>query len=279
MKDWRIPLRSVWNNAGNRHQRGRRLVRALGWQLTKRLSPHPRTMRLATGASFRAYPDCVVSSSLIYADWPEFHELMFVRRTLQKGDVAIDVGANVGHVLLSISDMVSPARLIAFEPTPVSFERLKENWLLNDWPVENLYQLAVGEAAGTMYIANTKTPVTTNTLEDRAHADTTPVRVVSLDEMAHSWTGLQIGLLKIDVEGFERSVFRGAKSVLRELRPRLIMFESLQGSLDPEIGAILGSCDYQVFQLDAEGEPSTTETSAQNLFAAPRDLIPALVRN
>ena len=248
-------------------------MRALNWQFAKHLSGCPRILNLPSGALFRAYPDCVVSSAVIYADWPEFHEIMFIRKMIEPNQVAIDIGANVGHILLSISDIIPPSGLFAFEPTPVSFARLKENWLLNRWPTENLYQVAIGETPGTMYIQDTSTPTTTNALQVDVTTGTVPVRVASLDSLLDLWRDLQIGLLKIDVEGFEAAVFRGATAFLQKISPKLVMFESLQGKLDNEIGDILRAIGYDIFQLDANGEPEFGRAEAQNLFAAPRGLL------
>ena len=269
MKDFRIPLRSVWNNPGNRNHRATRLMRALKWQFSKHIRGRTRILHLPSGALFKAYPDCVISSALIYADWPEFHEMMFVRKMIRSNQVAIDIGANVGHILLSISDIIPASGLFAFEPTPVSFRRLKGNWLLNHWPTENLYQVAISDAAGAMYIQDISTPTTTNALHLNASTGSVPVRVAPLDSFLDLWRGSQIGLLKIDVEGFEAAVFRGATAFFQELSPKLVMFESLQGKLDNEIGDVLRAVGYDVFQLDTNGEPQFGRAEAQNLFAIP----------
>lgn len=276
MKDPRIPFRSVWNNPGNRGRRVAKLVEAMKWQLGKRAGRQPRNVRLRSGALFKAYPDCVVSSALIYADWPEFHELMFIRKAIDPADAAIDVGANVGHVLLCISDIVSPARLFAFEPTPISFARLRENWVLNNWPTDHLYPMGIGERETTCYVQNTTVPDTTNSIHTAAAADRVPVRVAPLDALVELWQGEQIGLLKIDVEGFETAVFRGARNFLKTCRPKLMMFESLRGELEPEIGEILHGAGYAVFQLSPSGEPQCDRASAQNLFAAPTSRLSTL---
>ncbi len=244
---------------------------AIGWQLAKRAIGRPRIIRLPSGTFFKAYPDCVVSSALIYADWPEFHELMFIRKRLKPDQVAIDVGANVGHMLLLISDIISPERLVAFEPTPVAFQRLKENWSLNKWPTENLHQIAIGESEGTGFIDDTAGPRTTNSVQLTASSQNVPVKVRALDSFLDTWRALgQIGLLKVDVEGFEESVFRGAVNLFRLHAPQLVMFESLSGSLDPGIEEVFQEADYAVFQLGPKGECELGRTDAQNLFAAPR---------
>src|SRR6266516_4022515 len=99
----RIVLDSIWRNPGNRGQRLARSLAAVRWQMSKRLIKRARPVLLASGAKMLAHPDCVVSSALLYADWPEYPELTFIRRTLHRNDLIIDVGANVGHILLLLS--------------------------------------------------------------------------------------------------------------------------------------------------------------------------------
>src|SRR2546421_9815540 len=130
----RMIARSVWSNPGNRRKRFRKLLAAATWQYHKRVFRRPKTLVLANGTHFRAYPDCKISSALIYADWPEFYEIHFCRRHLELGDTVVDVGANVGHFSLLLADKVGPENLICFEPTPLTWQRLRENFELNGWP-------------------------------------------------------------------------------------------------------------------------------------------------
>jgi hypothetical protein len=140
----------IWTNPGNRGQRLRRTLRGIGWQVTKRLANKTRPLVLANGARMQVHPDCVVSSALIYTDWPEYHELAFIRERLRSTDVVIDVGANVGHILLLVSDIVEPGHLFAFEPTPVSFLRLKAN--CPRW-CPNPAHLAIGSAGQAPHLS------------------------------------------------------------------------------------------------------------------------------
>ena len=229
-------------------------------------------LRLPNGAHFKAYPDCVVSSALIYADWPEYHELMLLRQTLRAGELVIDVGANVGHIALLLSDIVGARNIFAFEPTPISFRRLAENWLINGWPADGLFQAAVGAQAGHVFVRDVERPLTTNSVSAHmTNARSVEVPLVRLDDMRHLWADRRIGLLKIDVEGYEQEVFRGSRGILAEQRPRLIMFESLTGAVNSEILALLAACSYHVFQLDQAGRTVFGASSAQNLFAIPSE--------
>ncbi len=270
---FRLVARSVWANPGNRGKRFRKTLDAVGWQFHKRVMRAAKTIVLPNGRKFIAHPDCVVSSGLVYADWPEYRELMFVRENISSGSMMIDVGAYVGHIGLLLSDLIDPADIIAFEPSPIAFARLTENWWANGWDTGNLFQAAVGRHAGTGFVPNLSTPNTTNTVgviatADAAHA----VPLKRLDDLRDLWHGRAIGFLKIDVEGGELDVFLGAADLLKEDRPRMIMFESLTGGLDPDIRHQLELARYQIFQLADNGEPVFSRHDAQNLFAVPHEL-------
>jgi len=241
----------------------------VGWQLQKHLVGTPRLLTLPNGVRFKAYPDCVVSSALIYSDWPEYHELMFVRGMLRTDEVVIDVGAHVGHISLLLGDVVGPENLFAFEPMPVSFERLTENWHLNGWSDDRLFQVAVGAESGHVWLDDGDQPAPMASVAEEGEIKT-PLR--PLDTFRDRWRDASIGFLKIDVEGYEEMVFRGAYALLRDDRPRLIMFESLEDTLDEDIRQFLSGQSYVVFQLDEWGDPVVGRTSSQNLFAAPEEL-------
>jgi FkbM family methyltransferase len=275
----RLVTKSIWGNPGNRGKRLRKTLDAVAWQLQKRAFRSTRILKLSNGARFRAYPDCVVSSALIYADWPEYHELMLLRRTLSDGEVMIDVGANVGHISLLLSDVVGPLNVFAFEPTPVAFRRLAENWRLNGWPTDGLLQAAVGSKAGYAFVRDVDRPVTTNTVAPSPTDErSVEVPLVRLDDLRHLWAGRSIGLLKIDVEGYELEVFLGSRCLLAEQRPRLIMFESLAGLIATEISTLLTNCSYHVFQLNWAGRPDFIGNAAQNLFAVAKEYQDSILR-
>jgi FkbM family methyltransferase len=263
--------RSIWTNPGNRGRRLRKAVSAAQWQLQKRLAPSVRRLRLPNGLWFNAYPDCVVSSALIYSDWPEYGALMFVRGNLRRGDVVIDVGANVGHISLLVADLVGADSVFAFEPAPGAFRRLKENWNLNGFATDGLSEIALGASRADVFIEAHDRPTTTLCVSKAGAGHCTRVPQIPLDDCRHQWTSRTIGFLKIDVEGYEPEVFEGSRRVLTGDRPRLIMFESLGGALDPCVHRILADHDYTLFQLDEHGRPDSSRLSAQNLFARPNE--------
>ena len=102
------------------------------------------------------------------------------------------------------------------------------------------------------------------------------VRLLPLDSFVPGLAGRNVGLLKIDVEGFEREVFLGAKRFLQQAKPRLVMFESLARRLDEEVGPVLREAGYIAFKLGGQGQAIAEPLDAQNLFATPKELFSAI---
>lgn len=191
------------------------------------------------------------------------------------GDILIDVGANVGHIGLLLSDIIRPEDIFAFEPTPITYARLVENWRRNCvTPGPNLFRFAIGSEDGEILIPETTHPNTMNAVvelnsESAVDSNTAPVPLCCLNSLRNRWEKRKIGLLKIDVEGYEEKVFAGATDVLRMDRPRLLMFESLYDRISPAISRILDDAAYQPFQLDESGYPDITQKDGQNILACP----------
>jgi FkbM family methyltransferase len=257
----------IWHNPGNRGMRLRKLACAVEWQVYKRVLRKPRIISLPNGVRFIAHPDCVISSALQYADWPEYAELQYCRRRLRSGDVLIDVGANVGHFSLLLGDLVGPRNLICYEPTPVSWRRLKANFQLNGWPTHRLHQAAVGGACGTVRFPDLNSPGTTNSPACSTAGRTVLVKRTCLDALVDHLQGKVVGLLKIDVEGAEPEVFAGGRRFLRRHRPRLVLFENLYGSPDKDIVQLLSGLGYSLFQLECSGNACLTRWVPGNFFA------------
>lgn len=265
----------IWEHPANRKKRLRHLAKGLLWQIRKRTVKQPKIITLANGVRFLAHRDCVVSSSLQYTDWPEYHEIAFCRRHVGRGDIVADVGANVGHFALLMSDVVGPENLICFEPMGVAYQRLIANFQLNNWTTTNVHRAAVGAENGMIEFPDPIQPDTTSSIIwGSSNVARATIPIVTLDSFFAEKKYSRLDCLKIDVEGYEERVFTGAAGLLRRLRPRLVMFESLNGGLEHGIGEILRQCDYATFQLDTSGSIQRDSFNAQNLFAAPLEVLP-----
>lgn len=155
----------------------------------------------------------------------EAEEIRFARGLLKPGDVAIDVGAHIGFFAMQMAAAVGPTgEVYAFEPLDANAELLERSIAENRFADRIQFQrAAVGAAPGS---ATLTFPVETLNsggaylLRDGtaplAGNLTKSVRVVALDELE---IRRPVRFIKMDVEGAEPLVVRGAAQVLQEDRP------------------------------------------------------------
>jgi FkbM family methyltransferase len=143
---------------------------------------------------------------------------------LKAGDTFVDVGAFIGLYTIGVGlRLKHSGRVIAFEPDIHNFSLLQEHVRLNglDGQVE-LHQAAVSDKDGKFqFLADGSSEARLVSSNQR---DTTIVNVVTLDS---AFKDTRIDILKIDVEGYEEMVLRGADKILRTpgLKPRVIFIE------------------------------------------------------
>lgn len=193
----------------------------------------------------------------------EPHVERCIRRLLRPGDTALDIGANLGYFTAVMAESVGAGgRVWAFEPVPPTYDRLRLSISLNRFDHVTPVPFALGDSDGTDQI--TFDPRYTGSAS--FHADSQQeqseshlIHVRRLDDLVASGEVGRPGLIKIDVEGHELAVIRGAAETIAEAQPRII-FE-FSGSLAnrggwtlPELGdAIASHAAYRFFEIQDEG--------------------------
>ena len=122
--------------------------------------------------------------------------------------VVLDVGGNVGQTACEYTSYFPQAQIYTFEPVPASFAKLQS--AVANLPRVKAFQMAVGSSTGTVFM-NVGDDSQLNSIVKVK--DSTSVIEVPLDSLDHIVSSLsldQIDLLKIDVEGFELEVLKGA---------------------------------------------------------------------
>jgi FkbM family methyltransferase len=279
VQDLIYPIFSLWNEESNRGQRIRRLSIFVGWQLWKRIIRKPITVALFNGRRFIAYPDCAVSSGVLYTRIPDSRNILFLRKHVSSGTL-IDVGANVGSVSLLLSDTIESA--ILFEPNPVAAARARENLALNRLAYK-VYETALSDTNGEIHFeCHGAVDSTGHVVVSAASSRTATcvVQCVTSDEFLrqHGDPDFPVSLVKIDVEGHENSVLRGMRQFLAGKRPPLVMFEYLQRTNIEETLSFFEGVGYQVFELGASGPVAVAGRvePLQDLFACPSERMPAM---
>jgi FkbM family methyltransferase len=152
----------------------------------------------------------------------------FLRAQLASGATFVDVGANVGVFTILAGWLVGPdGRVLALEPSPRVFPYLEHNVRRNGLENVRLRQCAALDHDGTS-VSFYEAPAQhfgMGALAPQFDGQPTPVPGRTLDSLLEDEEIERVDLLKVDVEGFEADVFRGARRLLTSGRPPVIVFE------------------------------------------------------
>jgi FkbM family methyltransferase len=153
---------------------------------------------------------------LLYLEGERFiAEQEIVRGLIRPGLAAIDVGANIGYYALMLAHYLgSSVEIICIEPEPENLAELRRNIEVNR--MANVTILAAGAAAEDGF-AGLLTGINGRIVsENRGEAR---VKTLALNNFADR----SIGFIKIDVEGYELDVLRGAMTLIERQRPNLFI--------------------------------------------------------
>jgi FkbM family methyltransferase len=200
------------------------------------LGGKPRTVRVRSGPARGLRMELDLAHEKAY--WLGHYELELqetVRGVVQPGSVVYDVGAHIGF--FSLCSAALGARVFAFEPDPENAARLRRNVELNGLAVE-VVEAAAWDADGEVALSGG------DSMRERATRPGRGVRAVTLSTFAADRP--KPTLIKIDVEGAEARVLRGASIVLAEAAPVVICEIHGEGA-EREVRAALTS--YRLVEL------------------------------
>jgi FkbM family methyltransferase len=181
-------------------------------------------VEIADGVRILADTTQVIGRSLATSGVWEPHVTAVVRTLLAPGDVAVDVGANVGYFTLLAAGLVGPeGRVHALEPSPATFAELTENVVRNGLRNVRAERLAAGAGAGeeTLFEVSGGSNVGASSIRRHpgshrlgaAQVDEVPVHVAPLADVVPRDEWPRLALVKIDVEGFESDVLAGLEPI------------------------------------------------------------------
>lgn len=191
-----------------------------------------------------------VSSDNRYMSWNEAEYAAF-RAATTPGTVVFDVGANVGAYALLFGQWAGAhGRVFAFEPSPAAFAGLNAHVRLNGLTgVVTSVQAAVGAQPEVrpFVVASTAGEGRLATPLDDART-TVPVPVTTIDEFCRR-ENVTPDLIKIDVEGAELEVLRGARETIARTRGRLALFVELHPAQWAARGVARGDIEGELERL------------------------------
>jgi FkbM family methyltransferase len=200
---------------------------------------------------------------------------------LRPGDNVLDVGANIGRMTVLASKGVGPGgRVIAFEPSPLVIASLYKNIFFNQCKNVSVRNYAVADADGSLPF---HVPLDTNSGlgsfrdlgTDQSLVIEVPIRQIDQER------GLpdDVRLIKIDTEGADLRVLRGAELLIARCRPAIVLefspaWIAQMGDEPKWILEFAARHDYSLYQLQPEGPRALTELPAVqiDLLCTPRAL-------
>jgi len=184
-------------------------------------------------------------------DWFE-DELRAVRGLLQPGDSVIDIGANLGVYALSMARVVGDSgEVTAFEPASQTAALLRQSARLNGFQQLTVLQQGVAASSGEACLAiGDDSELNQLISEEPAGGSSETVALTSLDDWLETRKSrAAISFLKIDAEGQELNILRGARRFLQEQEP-LILFEIKHGAaLHLELVEAFAAHGYRSYRL------------------------------
>jgi len=202
---------------------------------------------------FRMRVDWQLHRSFAYGSW-EPEVVRSIQDHVHSGTRVLDIGAQSGFYSLLLSGLVGPeGTVFAFEPLPANFRILEENLRLNSIQNVMIRREAVSDFSGNISFDFPREEVSliAGPLLASDNLGTFQVPAISLDEFVRQ-TGGPIHFIKMDVEGAETAVLRGAVQTLKAFHPSMVVelhHDLPQDGLHPAI-TLLQELGYQIEWLN-----------------------------
>jgi FkbM family methyltransferase len=267
-----IPLRVKVALRGDRGSPNR--LASIVHSLLNRLPAERYPVLLCGGAlkGYRMRVDWQIHRSFVYGSW-EPEVVRSIQSHVKRGMRVLDIGAQSGFYSLLLSRLIGPEGLVfAFEPLPANYRILEENVSLNHISNVVVIREAVSDQSGeiSFEFPHEEASLVAGPILEGDNLGRFQVPSISLDDFAHQ-TGHHVHFIKMDVEGAETAVLRGAVQTLRTFHPPMIVelhYDSSQQGQHPAI-SFLQELGYQIEWLNevdyrshifAQWIPSSTES-------------------
>lgn len=264
--DARNVARFVWTHPANEGRRTRTLVRAINFQVRGRVLRKRTLTRIGSRSRIWAELHRTGASKAVYANPPDYPEMLVWRDNLRAGDLFIDVGANVGSYTIWAAEL--GAYVIALEPAIDTFALLEENVALNGYPVRTI-RAAAGAIGGIARFTSGRDCV--NRIDPQGSVE---AEVVTIDSIIGDRV---VAGMKVDVEGFELDVLMGCKRALSQSRLRMIQLEwnttsrQAAGTDRGPVAEFLAAHGYRLYRPRSDGAlvPIVDASFGPDVFACP----------
>lgn len=210
------------------------------------------------GIRYRLYPYDYDDYILYYGLEEEPRSRLF--DLVKDNTVIFDVGTNIGQVLLTMAKINTQGELHGFEPLPEIYERAKRNIELNPFQNIVLNNVALSNKTEDLTILSGPASHSGSTRlgkleQEEINKSHINIHAITMDDYVAKQKITNLDLIKIDVEGFEVNVLRGATAALQRFKPILFVevndaAQKMQGRSGRELIEFIRKLDYDVFDIN-----------------------------
>lgn len=246
----------------NRENKLHAVSRFMRWQIAARLLPEAIfALPFVNDSVLLVQRGMAGATGNWYSGLDEVHEMGFIAHVLSDGDLFIDVGANIGSYTVLAAAGCS-CKAISIEPSKGTFSVLQRNIKVNN--LEHLVEthcLALSNTSGSIRFTvscDTTNHVVPEGDSDAADSGYETVPVTTLDDLLGERYSSSCKVIKLDVEGYELNVLKGATRTLASENLLAIIVEingssSRYSGTDDEIVNFLQGMGFSSFKYDAIG--------------------------
>lgn len=213
------------------------------------------------------YLDAQIYANGLY----EPHIVKEIIANTKDGDVCIDVGANIGHHTIVMSQSVgNNGKVYAYEPIPKIKEQLEKSLLLNEIKNVETLQIALSDKESAMELNICDSNIGSSSLVNKTNdSEKITIQTKTLDSYNYS----KVDFIKIDVEGFEYNVLLGGEKTIEKYKPTIIIeyspayYQKSNPSHSKEILSFFKEHNYTIFDLEDNKKEITNIDSFIKEFA------------
>jgi FkbM family methyltransferase len=233
-------------------------LRAIEYRFFSKTNENIKTVLLPWKSEIKVHCNDDIGHSILMTGIYDLIVTEILWRLINKGEIAVDVGANIGYMTsLMAAKVTSSGKVYSYEAHPEIFQELSEN--LNIWNEQLNWQhiqiqhCAISDQVGELQLIIPDQFKTNRglskigTSKNCDHSYSVPSS--KLDILLNYESDIEIGVLKIDIEGHELEAFNGAKELISAHKIRDIIFEDYDHESYPNnLTNFLEGYGYTIFK-------------------------------
>ena len=198
----------------------------------------------------------IFSFVLNFRKYPNYEKMIYLKK-IKKGDVVLDIGANIGRFSNLFGKLVSKkGEVHCFEPVTLNYVKLQQNTCHTPWV--KTYKLAVSNKCEDSIINFTLNDLEKSTLNSDNNlndSDKEVIKTTTVDNFISENKLKSVDFVKCDIEGFELKALCGMEDVLKKEKPKLSIEITLNKDDREKLFNLLNKCGYTTFKKIEKGFP------------------------